>query len=194
MDSAYSGSGCSMRFRPPLTRVIYARVLEDFFGLVDGQGRPPSLAPLCRPDGPSSVNQKLSAVHMLAAEAARNGLLDPAAAQAIRDIGGAEQHGRPRRNWLTKRKAEALLSAPNAAINQGKRDRAILTVLVGCGLRRDEADRSTFVRIQQREGRWCVVDLLGEPQWQPYQSIELATPTLSSPASALRTLPSSYQP
>jgi hypothetical protein len=36
------------------------------------------------------VNQKLSAVRKLAAEAAYNGLLDPAAAQAIRDIRGAK--------------------------------------------------------------------------------------------------------
>jgi integrase len=41
---------------------------------------------------------------------------------------------------------------------QGKRNRAILAVLVGCGLRRDEAVRLTFDHIQQRDGRWCVVD------------------------------------
>ena len=65
-------------------------------------------------------------------------------------------------NWLTKRQAEALLAAPEASTNQGKRDRAILAVLVGCELHRDEAVRLTFAHIQQRDGRWCVVDLVGK--------------------------------
>ena len=93
---------------------------------------------------------------------AYNGLLDPAAAQAIRDIHGAAQRGVRTGNWLTKRQAEALLAAPDATTDQGKRDRAILAVLVGCGLHRDEAVRLTFAHIQQRDGRWCVVDLVGK--------------------------------
>ena len=155
----------------PLTRVMYARALDDFFGWWNGQGRPPfgratvqawRAAFEAKGLAPASVNQKLSAVRKLAAEAAHNGLLDPAAAQGIRAIRGAPQHGVRTGNWLTKRQTEALLAAPDAATNQGKRDRAILAVLVGCGLRRDEAVRLTFEHIQQRDGRWCVVDLIGK--------------------------------
>ena len=155
----------------PLTRVMYARALDDFFAWWTGQGRPPftratvqawRAALEAKGLAPASVNQKLSAVRKLAAEAAYNGLLDPATAQAIRDIRGAEQRGVRTGNWLTKRQAEALLAAPDASTNQGKRDRAILAVLVGCGLRRDEAVRLTFDHIQQRDGRWCVVDLVGK--------------------------------
>jgi integrase len=155
----------------PLTRVMYARALEDFFTWWNSQGRPPftratvqawRTALESKGLAPASVNQKLSAVRKLAAEAAYNGLLDPAAAQAIRDIRGAERRGVRTGNWLTKRQAEALLAAPDASTNQGKRDRAILALLVGCGLRRDEAVRLTFEHIQQRDGRWCVVDLVGK--------------------------------
>lgn len=155
----------------PLTRVMYARALEDFFGWWNGQGRPPfthatvqawRAALEAKGLAPASVNQKLSAVRKLAAEAAYNGLLDPAAAQTIRDVRGAAQHGVRSGNWLTKRQAEALLAAPDPATNQGKRDRAILAVLVGCGLRRDEAARLTMEHVQQRDGRWCVVDLVGK--------------------------------
>jgi integrase len=35
-------------------------------------------------------------------------------------------------------------------------------MLAGCGLRRDEAVRLTFEHIQRRDGRWCVVDLVGK--------------------------------
>ena len=155
----------------PLTRVMYARALNDFFGWWTAQGRPPftratvqawRAALESKGLAPASVNQKLSAMRKLAAEAAYNGLLDAAAAQAIRDIRGAEQRGVRTGNWLTKRQAEALIAAPDPATNQGKRDRAILGVLIGCGLRRDEAVRLTFEHIQQRDGRWCVVDLVGK--------------------------------
>jgi site-specific recombinase XerD len=155
----------------PLTRVMYARALDDFFGWWTEQGRPPftratvqawQAALEAKGLAPASVNQKLSAVRKLAAEATYNGLLDPATAQAIRDIPGAEQHRVRTGSWLTKRQAEVLLAAPDPATKQGKRDRAILAVLVGCGLRRDEAARLTFDHVQQRDGRWCVVDLMGK--------------------------------
>jgi integrase len=35
-------------------------------------------------------------------------------------------------------------------------------VLLGCGLRRSEVAALTFAHIQQRDGRWCVVDLKGK--------------------------------
>lgn len=85
----------------PLTRVMYARALEDFFGWWTGQGRPPftraavqawRAALEAKGLAPASVNQKLSAVRKLAAEAAYNGLLDPAAAQAIRDTRGVRSN------------------------------------------------------------------------------------------------------
>ncbi len=45
---------------------------------------------------------------------------------------------------------------------RGLRDRAILAVLLGCGLRRSEVAALTFSHLQQRDGRWCIVDLVGK--------------------------------
>jgi len=45
---------------------------------------------------------------------------------------------------------------------RGLRDRAILAVLLGCGLRRSEVAALTFTHVQQRDGRWCIVDLRGK--------------------------------
>jgi integrase len=65
-------------------------------------------------------------------------------------------------NWLTAKQAQALLNVPDARTNKGLRDRAILAVLLGCGLRRSEVAALTFKHIQQRDGRWCIVDLVGK--------------------------------
>jgi integrase len=54
------------------------------------------------------------------------------------------------------------LNAPDTDTLKGLRDRAILAVLLGCGLRCAEAASLTFDHIQQRDGRWVLVDLLGK--------------------------------
>jgi site-specific recombinase XerD len=53
----------------------------------------------------ASVNQKLSAIRKLAAEAACGGLLDPTVAQGIRDVKGAKREVVRTGNWLTKQQA-----------------------------------------------------------------------------------------
>ena len=45
---------------------------------------------------------------------------------------------------------------------QGKRDRAILAVLLGCGLRRRELTDLTVDHLQRREDHWAIVDLVGK--------------------------------
>lgn len=110
----------------------------------------------------SSVNQRLSAIRKLAAEAADNGLLDAQVAGGIRAVKGARQEGRRTGNWLTREEAQAWLSAPDKRTMRGRRDRALLAVLIGCGLRRSEAVHLTFEHVQQRDGRWVLVDLIGK--------------------------------
>jgi site-specific recombinase XerC len=45
---------------------------------------------------------------------------------------------------------------------EGKRDRAILTVLLGCALRRSELAALECGHILQRDDRWVFVDLVGK--------------------------------
>jgi site-specific recombinase XerD len=65
-------------------------------------------------------------------------------------------------NWLSVQQAQKLLNAPDATTTKGLRDRAILAVLLGCGLRRSEVAALTVGHVQQRDGRWCIVDLVGK--------------------------------
>ena len=110
----------------------------------------------------STINQRLSAIRKLATEACDNGALDAQIANGIKAIKGIRHEGTRTGNWLAKREAQQLLNAPDTSTPKGLRDRAILALLVGCGLRRSEVVHLTFDRVQQRDGRWVLVDLIGK--------------------------------
>jgi site-specific recombinase XerD len=65
-------------------------------------------------------------------------------------------------NWLTPEQAKSLWQAMDVERLKGKRDRALLSILVACGLRRHEAAELTVDPRQQREGHWAIVDLAGK--------------------------------
>jgi integrase len=110
----------------------------------------------------SSINLKLSAIRKLAAEAADNGLIAPELAAGIQRVRGARGAGVRTGLWLTREQAEDLIRKPDVETNKGKRDRALLALLVGCGMRRNELVSVKFQDIQQREGRWVIADLIGK--------------------------------
>jgi site-specific recombinase XerD len=111
---------------------------------------------------PATINQKLSAIRKLATEAADNGALDNQIANGIKAIKGMRREGTRTGNWLARQQAQKILHAPNTRTLKGLRDRAILALLIGCGLRRAEAINIAFKHIQQRDGRWVLVDLIGK--------------------------------
>src|SRR4051794_29042916 len=65
-------------------------------------------------------------------------------------------------NWLTQEQARKLLYAPGTDTVKGRRDTALLALFFGCGLRRRELAELTFEHIQQRDGRWVIVDMVGK--------------------------------
>jgi site-specific recombinase XerD len=111
---------------------------------------------------PGTINVRLAAVRRLAYEAADTGLLSPELAAGIRRVKGSQKLGVRLGNWLTVEEARALWQIPNAHLLKGKRDRAILAVLLGCGLRRGELIDLAFDHIQRREDHWAIVDLIGK--------------------------------
>ena len=149
----------------------YKRILDGFLSWYDDQGRPGfTKATVNRYRehlleaglGAAAVNQSLSAIRRLAVEAADNGLIDPQAAAGVGRVKGVKQQGRRAGNWLEEEEAQRLLYAPDTSTLKGLRDRALLAVLLGGALRRFEAAALTFEHIQQRDGRWAIVDLVGK--------------------------------
>src|SRR2546428_3522402 len=111
---------------------------------------------------PSTINVRLAAVRRLAYEAADNGLLSPELAAGIRRVKGAKRLGVRIGNWLTIQQARTLLKEAFPDNLRGKRDRAMISILLGCGLRRAETVGLTTKDLQIREDHWVIADLIGK--------------------------------
>ncbi|MDQ2777476.1 MAG: site-specific integrase [Acidobacteriota bacterium] len=111
---------------------------------------------------PGTINLRLGAVRRLAYEAADCGLLSADLAAGIRRVKGVKKLGIRFGNWLTAEQAHALWQAPDSEQLKGKRDRALLALLLACGLRRHEVAKLSLGHLQQREGHWAIVDLRGK--------------------------------
>jgi integrase len=111
---------------------------------------------------PATINLRLAAVRRLAYEAADTGLLSPELAASIRRVKGAKRIGVRLGNWLTAEQSRAVIQAPDVQTLKGRRDRAILALMFGCGLRRGEVADLRMDLLQQREGHWVIADLVGK--------------------------------
>src|ERR1700693_2384476 len=155
----------------PITKRVYNLGLDEFFAWFGQEPRPGftkatvsawRVALEARALGTVSITVRITAVRKLAVEAADNGLLAPELASGITRVKGVASKGVRLGNWLSLKQAQALLNAPDITTTKGLRDRAIIAVLLGCGLRRAEVAALTLKHIQQRDGRWCIVDLVGK--------------------------------
>src|SRR6266478_4778054 len=181
----------------PITRRVYSMALDEFLAWFRQEPRHGGFCKATvsawrasletRGLGSSSIIIRMSAIRKLAAEATDNGLLSPELAAGIARVKSVKSTGIRVGNWLSLRQAQALLSAPDTSTMKGLRDRAILAVLLGCGLRRSEVAALMFTHIQQRDDRWCIVDLVGKhgrirtapmPTW-----VKVAIDSWVSPAS-----------
>src|SRR6202163_4212952 len=129
----------------PITRRVYNLGLDEFIAWYSKEPRPGftkaavnawRITLEARGLGSISINVRITAVRKLAVEAADNGLLAPELAAGIARIKGVRSQGVRVGNWLSLLQAQALLNATDIRTKKGMRDRAILAVLLGCGLRR----------------------------------------------------------
>jgi site-specific recombinase XerD len=111
---------------------------------------------------PATINVRLAAVRRLAYEASDTGLLSPELAAGIRRVKGAKRLGVRIGNWLTVEQSKTLLGGLPSGSLRSKRDRAILALLIGCGLRRAELVGLRMEDLQVREEHWVIADLIGK--------------------------------
>jgi integrase len=111
---------------------------------------------------PTTINLHLAAVRRVAFEAADSGLLSPELAAGIRRVKGMRRIGVRVGNWLTAEQGKRLLASMKRESLRGKRNYAMLAMLIGCGLRRGELLTLRADSIQLREDHWVVADLVGK--------------------------------
>ena len=155
----------------PHTRRAYAQALEEFliwFPADPGRAFNKATVQSYRTElqnkglAPSSINVRLAAIRRLALEAADNGLMALDLAAGIARARGAKRSGVRLGHWLTAKQAETLLSMPDQGTLKGLRDRAVIALLIGAGLRRSELAALDLEHIQQRDERWLIADLVGK--------------------------------
>jgi integrase/recombinase XerD len=162
----------------PHSKRAYSRALLDFLEWYDRRGRPGfSKATinayrefmLQSGKSRSGINQALSAIRKLASEAADNELVSPTLAYGVERVKGVKQEGVRAGNWLTKEQAERLINTPAYRWQRKEipalkaiRDQAVLAVMIGTGLRRAEVAALAWEQIQQRDGRWAIINLEGK--------------------------------
>lgn len=126
------------------------------------------------------INQSLAAIKRLATEAAELGWLDGATDTQIRAIHGRKVSGVRTGRWLTAEQVDSLLVGIDRTTARGRRDAALISVLVGCGLRRAEACSLTLDQISQHNGDHLIRNLTGKggkvrsvgiPDWA-YRALE----------------------
>lgn len=107
--------------------------------------------------GPVTLNIAIAAIKLLAREVWLRGLLDGNAYNAIADIRSERKLQTRLGQWTDEQGVEQLLEAC-----ADLRERALIAVMCGCGLRRAEVASLRWSHYQERVGRMCIVDLLGK--------------------------------
>lgn len=148
------------------SKQAYGAALDHLFGFSAGRSLSRALLQELKAGmeglAPSSINVRLSAMRKLVEEARQNGMLGVEEAASLTDVPNVRQRGTRPGNWLTREQARGLLAVPDRSTLKGKRDYVILSLLVGCALRRQELAMLEVETIQLREGRWVLSDLVGK--------------------------------
>lgn len=172
----------------PHSKDSYNRAIRDFLKYWRSEGKP-------LPDklflqsyiiqlqesgkGASAINVRIAAIRKFANEAADSKVWPDEVAASFARVSGIPDRGERSGHWLSLEQAQQLINAPDANTIVGLRDRALLAVMLGCGLRRMEVSRLSLNHIQRRENIWLIVDIVGKrnkkrtivmPDWT-YQSI-----------------------
>ena len=111
---------------------------------------------------PATINLRLAAVRRLAYEASDCGLLSPDLAAGIRRVKGAKRLGVRVGNWLSAEQGKKLIASPSGPELRAVRNRAVLAMLIGCGLRRAEVVTVAVEDFELREDHWVLADLIGK--------------------------------
>lgn len=157
-------------FDRPTSRIAYQRALVAFFEwfgereltwrnvndyrrhLVDESGL-----------AAASINLRLCAIRKMCKKAWLAKAITLEDHERLKHINNIKSHIVRVGTWLTKEQMQQLLDAPlNKPGLKCSRDRAMLAVMMGCGVRREELCSLTPEHFRRVKGCWTIADLLGK--------------------------------
>ena len=152
----------------PASRRVYAARIRDY--LAWSRGSPLDREHVQRymralelqAASPQVRNQALAALKKLSCEAAELAWIEQSAAAQIGRIKARRITGIRSGKWLTRDQAQRLLQAPDRTTVTGRRDSVVLALLLGCGLRRDEAVRLGTAQCIAMDGRMVLRNVEGK--------------------------------
>ncbi|MGH9766092.1 MAG: tyrosine-type recombinase/integrase [Blastocatellia bacterium] len=161
----------------PHTRRMYERALGRLAQWLDGRELSYSIVREYKAEmvqagySPQNINAHLSAIRFYVREQAKAGQIAIEQSESVCQVEGVKVKGRKLGNWLSIQEAEKLLNAPDVETPLGLRDRAILALLVGAGLRRSEVVGLQVKHFERRtvadeDGhsakRWMLIGVTGK--------------------------------
>ena len=183
----------ALRTLTPHTQTAYTRHLAGFLAYCNDCGWALPVVKLLRPNvlqswlahlrqcgrAPATCKQAKAALCWAARQAKQAGELDASILADLRDVtvtgGGGVRQGR----WYEAEEVKRLVRSLGGTSLRPVRDRALLVILTGCGLRRAELCDLTFANLDERDGQpVALVNLVGKrakvrsvaiPEWaRPY--------------------------
>lgn len=154
----------------PNTRRAYGHALRDFMGWFATSGEGKLSKRVVRAyiahlrdtsTSAQSINLRLAAIKRLVYEAADNQALSLTTAAAIGRVERIKCEGQRMGRWLSKEEVQAIMNRPPHDLKD-LRDKAVLSVLFGAGLRRAVCAVLQFDNIRMINARWVLVDITGK--------------------------------
>lgn len=154
-----------------LSRGMYDRAIRDFQEYASQQGRSAfgDSLPVLFSDflrhlkdtglAGSTVQAKRVQLRRYFEWCARVGLISQIELHEANSVKTPKIQGAKAGTWLSESQMQALLNAPDTTTLAGRRDKAVLALLMGCGMRRSEVVALTWGHLVQYEDRWVIKNM-----------------------------------
>jgi len=151
----------------PLTKLTYRASVEAFLAWVykTSPGSPVEALATYRTHlldlglSPATCNRHLSSIRKWFEAAASLGAISDGDLASIRRVENIKQRGKKVGIWLSLEQAQDVIDSVSTDMLEGLRDKAILAVFLGVGLRVSEVASLKWEHIDQIDGKWVFRNL-----------------------------------